>query len=124
MKGLKVTQMTTKMTKKDILTGIMNETLDRETIVAFCEKEIAALDAKAVKAKERAAKKRAEGDELQAVVESLLTDEPQTREQVAAQIEGEDVSVSKVGYRLSNLVKQGKAIKSDVIVTEIGRSHV
>lgn len=108
----------TKMTKKDILTGIMDGTLDRDAIVAFCEKEIASLDAKALKAKERAAKKRAEGDELQAVVESLLTDEPQTREQIAAQIEGEDVSVAKVGYRLSNLVKIGKAVKSDVIVPD------
>ena len=48
------------------------------------------------------------------VVLSVLTNEPQTRDQVAAQIEGEDVTEAKVGARLNKLVAQGAAVKSEV----------
>ena len=81
------------------------EGIDTEGIVAFCDKEIAALATRAEKAKERAAEKRAEGDELQAAVLAALTDEPATRQDVFERIEGEDVTNAKVQYRLNALVK-------------------
>ena len=81
---------------------------------AFASKEIEQLDKKAVKAKERAAAKRAEGDALMDEVLAVLTNEFQTAAEVAAQIEDEDATVAKVSYRLGALVKDGKAIVWEV----------
>ena len=99
------------------------EGIDTDGIVAFCDKEIATLDTRAEKAKERAAEKRAEGDELQAAVLAALTDEPASRQEITDRIEGEDVTLAKVGYRLTALVKQGLAVKEEIPVTgEDGKS--
>ena len=99
------------------------EGIDTDGIVAFCDQEIATLDTRADKAKERAAEKRAEGDELQAAVLAALTDEPASRQEVTDRIEGEDVTLAKVGYRLTALVKQGLAVKEEIAVTgEDGKS--
>ena len=99
------------------------EGIDTDGIVAFCDKEIATLDTRAEKAKERAAEKRAEGDELQAAVLAALTDEPASRQEVTDRIEGEGVTLAKVGYRLTALVKQGLAVKEEIAVTgEDGKS--
>ena len=99
------------------------EGIDTDGIVAFCDKEIAALDTRAEKAKERAAEKRAEGDELQAAVLAALTDKPASRQEITDRIEGEDVTLAKVGYRLTALVKQGLAVKEEIAVTgEDGKS--
>ena len=93
------------------------EGIDTDGIVAFCDKEIATLDTRAEKAKERAAEKRAEGDELQAAVLAALTDEPASRQEITDRIEGEAVTLAKVGYRLTALVKQGLAVKEEIAVT-------
>lgn len=120
---------TVKITKKDYYNAIMavlnggGTDIPVADMVAFCEKEINALTTRAEKAKERAAEKRAEGDELQAAVLAALTDEPATRQDVTNRIEGEDVSLAKVGYRLTTLVKQGLAVKEEIAVTgEDGKS--
>lgn len=120
---------TVKITKKDYYNAIIalargeEVAVDVDSIVAFCEKEINALATRAEKAKERAAEKRAEGDELQAAVLAALTDEPATRQDVTNRIEGEDISLAKVGYRLTTLVKQGLAVKEEIAVTgEDGKS--
>ena len=101
------------------------EGIDTDGIVAFCDKEIATLDTRAEKAKERAAEKRAEGDELQAAVLAALTDEPASRQEVTDRIEGEDVTLAKVGYRLTALVKQGLAVKEEIAVAGVdGKSKM
>ena len=92
--------------------------------VAFATKEIEQLDKKAVKAKERAAAKRAEGDALTDAVLAVLTGEFQTAADVAAQIEDEDATVAKVSYRLGALVKDGKAVKEDIKVDREGKKAV
>ena len=58
--------MEKKITKKMMFEEViaMAEAAGRADIVEFAEKEIVALDKKAAKAKEAAAKKRAEADEL------------------------------------------------------------
>ena len=89
--------------------------------VAFATKEIEQLDKKAVKAKERAAAKRAEGDALTEAVLGVLTVDLQTAAEVAAQIEDEEATVAKVSYRLGALVKDGKAVKEDVKVDRDGK---
>ena len=116
--------MEKKITKREVLAGVANgvQTGDYngitvEDIVAFCENEIALLDKKAIKAKERAAEKRAAGDELKAAVKDALTDEFVTRDVVAAKVAetfGEDASIAKVGYRLTVLVNEGVAESTDL----------
>lgn len=104
------------MTKREKYVAIMEGTLDHDAIVEFCEAEIAALDKKAAKSRERAAIKRAETDELKSVVADLLTDELQTRDAIAAMIEGEDVTVGKIGSRLTALCNEGVAVKEKIQV--------
>lgn len=83
-----------------------------EALAAFAENEIALLDKKATKAKERAATKKAEGDELtEAVYAAVSAEEFETKETIAARIEGEDVSIAKIQYRLNQLVKAGRVVK-------------
>ncbi len=87
-----------------------------EEIKAFAENEIGLLDKKAAKAKERGAKKKEERDELCDAVQSALTDEFATIADIASLVEGEDVTVSKVTYRLNKLVAAGLAEKADIKV--------
>ena len=111
-------KITKRQTLEAILEAAKGETAifkyDNEVIIAFAENEIALLDKKAVKAKERAAEKRAQGDELSVVVASVLTDELQSIADITAQIEGEDVSVGKVQYRLRMLAETEKAVKGEI----------
>lgn len=111
----------TKMTKKDWfeeLKGIVeaSDYAQKDEAVAFIDAQIELLDNKAEKAKVRAAAKKAETDELKAVVASLLTEELQTADVIAAKIEGEDVSKQKVVSRLTALVKDGVAVKEQIKV--------
>ena len=87
-------------------------------VMAFCDKEIASLDAKAAQAKERAAAKKAEADELMVQVREALTDEFQTIADIAAAVAevNADATVSKVTYRLTKLVEAGDAEKTDVAI--------
>ena len=114
-----------KITKREMYTaiaeGVKSGTFeyDVDDIVAFCEKEIASLDAKAVKAKERAAAKKAEADVLyDQVKDALNADEFQTIADIAATVAevNADATVSKVTYRLTKLVEAGVAEKTDVTI--------
>lgn len=113
-----------KITKREMFEAI-KETFetgsckyDAATVMAFCDKEIASLDAKAAKAKERAAAKKAEADVLMGQVEEALTGEFQTIADIAAAVSAvnADATVSKVTYRLTKLVEAGVAEKTDVSV--------
>lgn len=126
---------TPKITKKDYFNGIMavlnggGTDIPVADMVAFCEKEITALDTRASKAKERAAAKRAEGDALMDLVFSVLTDEPATRNEVFDRVvatgdASDDVSVAKIGYRLTALTSNGKAVKTEITADGTdGKSH-
>lgn len=87
-------------------------------LVDFITKQIESIDAKAAKAKEKAAEKRAEGDELRAAVKSVLTEELQTAETILGQIEGEELTKAKIVARLTQLVKNGEASKEEVKTEE------
>lgn len=82
-----------------------------EMLVEFINKQIEMIDNKSAKAKEKAAEKRAEGDELRAVIKSVLTNEYQTVDAITTQIEGEDITKAKVVARLTQLVNNGEAVK-------------
>ena len=121
-----------KMTKRNVYealinyanSGVMAYAADEgdvvvtaEALAAFAENEIALLDKKAAKAKERAATKKAEGDELtDAVRAAMSAEEFEPIADIAARIEGEDVTVAKVQYRLTQLVKNGEAEKEQITI--------
>ena len=90
--------------------------LTDEAVASMFKTAIESLDKKAAKAKETAAAKKVEGDELTEVIRSLLTDDFQTIAGIAAQIEGDDVSVAKCQYRLVSLAKNGEAEKGEITV--------
>lgn len=89
----------------------------------FCDKEIEALDRKAAKAKERAAEKKAEADELYDVVISAVTDEFEPIADIAARIEGDGVTASKVAYRLNQAAKNGVLEKGEVVIETDGKKR-
>ena len=111
--------MEKKITKRDNyeeLSTIVAESNSeiKEELLAFIEKEIASIDAKAEKAKAKAAEKKANGDELRDMVQSLLTDELQTADAILVQIDGEDLTIAKIRARLTQLVNAGIAVKEDI----------
>ena len=108
--------MEKKMTKIDMFTLIKTELADNADVVAFCDAQIALLVNKSEKAKAKAAEKKAAGDELYAAVVAVLGSEPMTREDVLGAIEGEDLTIAKVGARLSQAVKNGVAVKATIKV--------
>lgn len=118
--------MEKKMTNAQMFELIKETCADNEEIVAFCDKQLESLANKAVKAAERAAAKKAEGDELRAVIASMLTNEPQTGEDIAAAIEvaeGEEpITKQKVVTRMSQLVALGQAAKTEITVEVDGKA--
>ena len=98
---------TVKITERDIYNSILDGSFDIDVLKGFAEKKLAQLDHRNEKAKERAAKKRAESDELLDVVLKYVSDEPQSREDItnAMIADGHDVTAGKVGYRLTALSK-------------------
>ena len=101
---------------KEIVRGDVNTemTTEQADLIDFLNAQIVAIDTKAEKAKARSAEKKANGDELRDVVQTILTEDYQTIDAIVAQIEGEDVTKAKVTARLTSLVKNGLAEKEDI----------
>ena len=118
--------MEKKITKKQVFEALIGVVtgmdkvgdIDAETVITTLETAVAQIDAKATKAKEKAAEKKTAGDALRAEIEALLTDELQTADAITEQVTAEDVSKSKVVSRLSQLVAAGVAIKEQVKVDD------
>lgn len=111
--------MEKKITRKDyyemLKEIVVNANAEGATeLVEFLDKQIALINSKAEKAKAKKAEKKAAGDELRDAVQSVLTEEFQTVDVIVAQIEGEDVSKAKIVARLTSLIKNGLAEKTDV----------
>lgn len=113
---------TDKLTDRKIYAAIAEGELDSlnyDVIVAWAEKKIAQLDHKAAKAKETAAAKRAAGDALSEAVLEAVGPEFEPIADIAARIEGEDVTVSKISYRLNALSKaENPLVEKGEIVLE------
>ena len=113
-----------KITKREMFEAIKEtfETgsckFDAATVMTFCDKEIASLDAKAVKARERAAAKKAEADVLYDAVVNALTDEFQSIADIATAVMATDpdATISKVTYRLTKAVANEVAEKTQITV--------
>lgn len=111
--------MEKKITKRDyyemLKEIVLNANVEGATeLVEFIDKQVSLIDSKAEKAKVRNAEKKANGDELREVVQNVLTDEFQTIDAIASQIEGEEITKAKITARLTSLVKNGIAEKTDV----------
>jgi len=117
--------MADKMTKRDWFGEIraIVEGSDSEDVAGaleFIDHQVELLDAKAVKAAERAAAKKADGDELRQTVLGILTEEAQTADDITAAIGDETVTKAKVVARLTQLCKANVAEKEQV-KTDDGR---
>ena len=107
---------------EDILNTVDGDNIDM--LIEFVQAEQAALANKAAKAKEKAAEKKTEIDDLSNAVLGVLNGIPKTRDEVFALVEdfSNDVSVAKVGARLTKLVDAGLIVKSEVkAVTASGK---
>ena len=115
-----------KLTKKEYFTGLIayfrgeDVEIENDDFVEFCQDQIADLDKKAAKAKERAAAKKAESDELTDLVYSVLTDEYQTIADITVIVAETipDVSASKVTARLTKLFNAGSIEKEQISVED------
>lgn len=111
--------MEKKITKRDyyemLKEIVLNANVEGATeLVEFIDKQVSLIDSKAEKAKARNAEKKANGDELREVVQNVLTDKFQTIDAIVSQIEGEEITKAKITARLTSLVKNGIAEKTDV----------
>ena len=111
--------MEKKTTKRDyyemLKEIVLNANVEGATeLVEFIDKQVSLIDSKAEKAKARNAEKKANGDELREAVQNVLTDEFQTIDAIVSQIEGEEITKAKITARLTSLVKNGIAEKTDI----------
>lgn len=110
---------------EDILNTVDGDNIDM--LIEFVQAEQAALANKAAKAKAKAAEKKTEIDDLGNAVLGVLNGTPKTRDEVFALVEdfSNDVSVAKVGARLTKLVDAGLIVKSEVkAVTASGKKTI
>ena len=120
MEKIKYTKADKYTDLETILSQIETTDFDIPALIEFVQTEKAALARKATKAKETAAAKKTELDELAVAVRELLTAEPATRDEIFNLIEDEDATVAKVGARLNKLVALGYAVKTEVACTTSG----
>lgn len=107
---------------EDILNTVDGDNIDM--LIEFVQAEQAALANKAAKAKAKAAEKKTEIDDLGNAVLGVLNGTPKTRDEVFALVEdfSNDVSIAKVGARLTKLVDAGLIVKTEVkAVTASGK---
>ena len=119
--------MANKITEREIYNAMINGTINADVMVEFATKKLAQLDKRNESAKIRAAKKRAEGNELESLVFSYVSEEGQTRGQIAEAMiaDGHEVTVGKVQARLTALVEAGKVSKEKgKVAGEDGKSKV
>lgn len=118
-----------KVTKKNVLEALMamnfvDDVQVGDVIVTpadikeTLEKSLASLENKAVKAKERAAQKKVEGDELRDKIESVLDDDFKTIADIIDAVDVEDLTPAKVSSRVGQLVKLGRVEKEQVKVDD------
>ena len=105
--------MEKKLTKREILVALRAhvETMTEvdgipvDAVLEYIDTTVSQMDAKAAKAKEKAAEKKVDGDKLRAEIYDCLTDEWQTADEITATLGKEDVSKAKVVARLTQLFK-------------------
>ena len=123
---------TEKMTKVEMFENIRSYLNGNEMscsvdeAVEFIDKQIEQLEAKAAKAKYRAAAKRADGDALRETVFQCVDAKPKTIDEITADVidiaeDASDITKAKVTARLTQLVKNGSVVKEQ---TKIGTRNI
>ena len=123
---------TEKMTKVEMFENIRGYLNGNEMgcsvdeAVEFIDKQIEQLEAKAAKAKYRAAVKRAGGDALREMVLQYVDAKPKTIDEITAAVidrvgNASDITKAKVTARLTQLVKNGSVVKEQ---TKIGTRKI
>lgn len=104
------------ITERMVYAGILDGTIDQDVLIQFAEKKLAQLDSRNEKAKQKAAEKRKANDELLETVYNCLTVEFQTREEIFNRVveSNPDITIGKVGYRLTALVNEERAQKTTI----------
>ena len=111
-----------KITERDIYNSIIDGNFDTNVLVEFATKKLAQLDHRNEKAKERAAAKREANDTMTERIYGLLSGEGKSREDVLNELIGagdcdpDELTLGKVGYKLSALVRDSRAVKGEVTV--------
>ena len=121
-------KITKKMHYESLIAYINGEDtiITEADMIQFCLAQIADLDKKSAKAKERAEKKKAEADVLTDLVYSVMTDEFQTGAEIATAVlaqlpEDTDVTAAKVTARITKLVNAAAVVKEQVTVEVEGK---
>lgn len=118
-----MTNTNTKITKRDnykTLIAIVeaSDREDKEQLIEFLNKEIRLLINRADKEKERAAKKKVDGDELREKVEKLIGEDWITPDDIVAALDETEVTRNKVIARVSQLIKIGKVEKGSAKIND------
>ena len=106
--------------REELANGIITTFEDAEgtfsvdEVITILDKAVEQLDNKNEKAKERAAAKKAEGDELREQIFGILGDEYKTLADIEKEIGNEEITKSKIVARLTQLCKAGKVEKADI----------
>ena len=107
------------MTEREMLTAIVNGTINEE-VIAKAQAMIEAKDVANAKRREKESKKALENAPIkERILNEILGTEPMTATQVAEKY-GEGMSVQKASAMLTQLAKAEKVVKSDVKVTGKG----
>lgn len=102
------------MTNREFYTAVINANVNAD-LTEFAQAAIEKLDASNAKKAEKLAEKRAEEQPIYDALAAVLTDEPQTASDLAAQIP-EISSVQKASSMLRKLVDLGIAVSTDLKV--------
>ena len=106
----------TKLTQKEMYFDLakLAKEAGRPDLVELCNTKITQIEAKAQKAKEKAAEKKVNGDKLRDLVQKTLTNDFQTVDAIVEAINDEEITKGKVVNRLTSLVKNDLAEKTDI----------
>lgn len=119
----------TKFTKREVFEALRTMVegveavgeIPADAVIEILDKQVAQLDKKAETAKIKAAEKRAAGDSLRTAVKAVLTEELQTADEILDQLEGENLTRSKIVARMTQLIKSNEAMKEQIKDEESGR---
>jgi len=85
-----------------------------EDIKNYVETTLAQLDNRAAKAAEKAAEKKAAGDEVRARIKAVLGNEPKTTADIVIALNDPEITPARVTARLTQLVNLGEVEKAEI----------
>ena len=120
--------METKKTKvmyfaelREMVVNYVTDVVEQDELLEFIDKEVAAIERRKDKARERAEKRKAESDALTDRIYDILHYDYITVNDILEQLEDEeDISAGKITSRLGKLVRAGKIEKERIKVREDG----